>query len=232
MLLIAFSRIRVPAFIEFAGEFIARIIEQFWYENSQDIKNFGSFLKNIPEFRKLNDEEIEPFRKSITQYLENSRELEISRGEVFKNKFIWVYLDWLTNQLVKLNWTLFKTDESNPFFTSDNPVCSHLPPDEAINTDLFEEFLNLKIRISFPLTKEYCLVIHHTPNAPAICNVENWLESLNQQRAKGAFNYIYASISDQSILNHGIKYVNVNPYEITSSISAFVPAKIVISRVR
>lgn len=202
------------------------------YKKSQDTESFGSFLKNIPEFKKLSEEEIEPFRKNIAQYLEDSREKEISRSDILKDKFIWIYLDWLTNQLEKLNWTLFKTDESNPFFTSDNPVCSHLLPEEAANIDLFEEFINPKIRISFPLTKEYCLVIHHTPDAPIVCDAKDWLEGLNKQRAKGANNYLYASITDQNVLDLGIKYWDVNLYEITSKTDTFMLAEILTKRVK
>ncbi len=147
---------------------------------------------------------------------------EVAAGYTFLNRapksdFIQIYHDWLLQNIQRLNWIFFMGNSDYPFFTSDNPFCSHLRPENANNINIFNEFLCQDLRLSLPLSSKVCWVAQALPGSPMISKVnvdEDWWKCLNEQRAKWSKKYIYASTNNDDILNLGRKYLDINAFDV------------------
>ena len=193
-------RIRTPVFIENTKRYLL--------ETKQIIIGEGVNYESIP--------------KEIIDLLADVPINRIKENEVLKSDFLKKYHAWFLQSIQKLNWTFFINDDSKyPFFTSDNPVCSHLK-NVNDNINIFEEFLFKDLRVSFPLSSKVCWVAHSSTDKPLACKIEDncqisrdWWSSLNLQRAKGAHKYIYASNDDNRILQIGLENLKIQPFYVS-----------------
>ena len=192
---IATMRVRTPCFLENMKQYLK-------IKNKALVSN--STIQNIP-IGLLNQLKGIPLEKII-------------ENEILNDEFIRIYRDWLQDKIRTMNWTFFVGNDTYPFFTSDNPVCSHLPSNllEEGNIDIFGEFTNTALRLSFSISSKVCWVGHFTSTAPNICEVdEGWWKSLNEQRVKWANKYIYASTNNPQTLELGRKYLGVKIFDVS-----------------
>lgn len=192
--LIATLRVRVPAFLDKFGEHLGNIkrVEQI-INNKHNSYNITS---------RSNDQ------KSVAP---NSN--FVMRGEIIESEEIWNYADFFASNLEKMHWTIFKTSLEDPYYTTDNPVCFHLPIGIAGDINLYDVFNNMQLQISMPLSSMYCLIIHFNKDAPSYCSTDKaWLERLNYHRVKNADEFIFGSKENKELLKYAREH-NLEKYK-------------------
>ncbi len=198
-----------------------------------------AFLSNAAKLRVAFEESIQ---FDETQCLEFTlkRWKKVRRDNVLRDPFLWWYWVFLENNILNMKWALVRASPGKNFITSDNPLCSIIKESDFTKdgVSIVNESKDPTLLLYLPLSKEHAWLGYSLVNenvVDAIKNDPKRMEMFERNSVIWADKYLYASTNDLSILNHGVQYKDVKPFDITTrsfdTHPDFIPANIKVKRV-
>jgi hypothetical protein len=139
-----------------------------------------------------------------------------------------------------MKWGLIKAPLGKRFITSDNPLCSIIKESEFTKNgiSIIHEFQDSSLLLYLPLSKEHAWLGYYPINENIVDVIKNdpkRIEMFERNTVIWADKYLYASTEDLNILNHGMQYKDVKPFDINIEVfrahQSFRPANIKVKRV-
>ena len=195
-----------------------------------------SFINNLGKLE-VAFQEIGLFQKNQEIDFTQERAREISRDTILKHPFFWWHWQFLEENILRMKWSLFEAPYGREFLISDNPLCSILkpPPLNENGISTIHEFQDPSLRLYLPLSKNYAWVGHMEFDKEDYYVADNaWMDMFERNCVIFADKYVYASTNDSAILEHAVKYKDVQPFDINppNKPNGFVPANAKVNRTR
>lgn len=198
-----------------------------------------AFLNNAAKLR-VAFEESKQFDETQSLEFTLTRWKEVRRDNILRDSFLWWYWAFLEHNILNMKWGFIKAPLGKRFITSDNPLCSIIKESEFTKNgiSIIHEFQDSSLLLYLPLSKEHAWLGYYPINENIVDVIKNdpkRIEMFERNTVIWADKYLYASTEDLNILNHGMQYKDVKPFDINIEVfrahHSFRPANIKVKRV-
>lgn len=195
--------------------YFRRVFAEHWLHR---IQLRGWIAAQTPERWRTHLRDYETKRGPMTdEARENLRQVQLNPGSMRASVRAEISLlgmklhDELAPLFWKMRWTIVTVTAPNYLITSDSPVVKMVPTD--LQRPFGGGFTDKNAEVSFPLSRQKCLVMRWHPDAPATFTLSDpmFVAELNTLRALYAERFLFADRNDSAITELGQQYAQPAP---------------------